>query len=144
MKTEVQNTISELVNLLDKYQDEQTKINKLMTNRHDKTQKNLMRLSILYFVLHLLVCYALIYQIYGWDTIEPITYIVGNVYWIIAIGFFIKYKRKLDVNYFISDSFTTRFYNKQFQRFSFNRKGYDYTHKYLRNLKEFRETIGKI
>jgi hypothetical protein len=115
-----------------------------METRHNRSQKNFLRLSILYFVLHLVIFYLLIYQFYGWDTIEPITYIVGNIYWIIAIGFFIRYKKKLDVTYFISDTFTQSFLRKQSQKFAFNPQGRQYTKEYLNKVKEFQNAIEKL
>ncbi len=51
-------------------------------------------MNILYFLLHLIIFYALIYQIYGRDEIEPVSYVVGNIYWITGIVFFLTIKSK--------------------------------------------------
>ena len=55
VKSEIQNKIAELINIYQKYEEEQMKISNLINYRHDRTQKYLIRLSILYFILHLIL-----------------------------------------------------------------------------------------
>lgn len=66
---------------------------------YDKTLKSRIslfnKLGISFGAANFFGFYALIYQIYAWDVIEPITYIVGNVYWIITLGFLVFNNRKL-------------------------------------------------
>ena len=144
VKKEITTQVANLVSIYENYEAEMNKVEDILDKKLNNQRKQFLRISLLYFIAHLVVFYALIYQFYGWDTIEPITYIVGNIYWIIAIGFFIKTKKKLDMSYFISDTFSKSFYSKQYQRFNFNKSGYQFTRKYIQNLKDFNSAIEKI
>jgi len=144
LKKELKEKLDELIKVYEKYEDEMNKKDKIIKDRYLNSQKRFVRLSILYFALHLGLFYLLIYQLYGWDEIEPITYIVGNIYWIIGLAFFIKYKKKLDVPFFFSKNFADAHFSKQCQLLGFNRKAHDFTQNYLKQLKSFNQVIDKI
>jgi hypothetical protein len=104
--------LTKLYNIYENLHKEYIKGEETVTKLLNKRRKQFMTLSILYFIGHLIAFYVLIYHISAWDTIEPYTYIVGNVYWIVALAFFIVMMRKLDMSFVYSSTFTQYFLNK--------------------------------
>lgn len=78
------------------------------------------RLGLLFSISHFSAFYLLIYQFYAWDVIEPITYIVGNVYWIITLGYLAFSNRKLEFELLQYDSIKSMYLNKYSKRFGYN------------------------
>ena len=103
-----------------------------------------LNLGILFFLLNVIVFYVLIYQVYGWDTIEPITYIVGNVYWIIGLSFFVYKKKKLDFSFFFSKGFKRNFYRKNGFLLGFNEIERNFVAKEIKEIKQFKEALGNL
>src|SRR5690606_20045706 len=83
---------AKLENLLEVYENLMKEYNiaeQLLNMRVKQNLRFYLNCALLFFILHAILFYFLIYQWYGWDTIEPVTYIVGNVYWIIGLGYFV-------------------------------------------------------
>ena len=74
----------------------------------------------LFVLFHLLL--LLIYKIYAWDVIEPITYIVGNLYWIATLGYLVFTNRKLDFDLFETKTIKEIYSDKIAKKFGFNKK----------------------
>ena len=70
------------------------------------------KLGMLFAVSHFSVFYLLIYKFYAWDVIEPITYIVGNVYWVATLGFLAFKNQKLEFNMLQYDSIRDLYLDK--------------------------------
>jgi hypothetical protein len=104
--------LNKLFEIYQKLQKEYTvgeeKVEKLVL----KKRYQFMTMGILYFIAHLIIFFVLIYHISAWDNIEPYTYIVGNVYWIACLAFFIVMMRRLDMSFVFSTTFTNYFLNK--------------------------------
>lgn len=118
-KLPIKSIIELIDNTLIKYKELQGELEKknLESSKRSARQINLKTiLALLYFLAHLIIFYLLIYQFYGWDNIEPVTYLVGNIYWIAGILFLLKFKNKVGLDYFFSNS-----YGKAIKRkFDFN------------------------
>jgi hypothetical protein len=104
--------LNKLYVIYEKLHKEYLKGEENVSNLLVKRRKQFMTLSILYFLAHLIAFYVLIYNIYAWDTIEPYTYIVGNVYWIVTLAFFIVMMKRLDMSFVYTSTFTNHFLNK--------------------------------
>ena len=104
-KSEVDKKLNSLIKTYNELLKEYVKAEEIIDKRIESKTNLYINLGILFFIAHAILFYFLIYQWYGWDTIEPITYIVGNVYWIIGLLFFVAKKKKLDFSFFSSSSF---------------------------------------
>lgn len=120
-KNEILNKLENLLKIYNSILLEYKKAETLIHKRLLQKQKLYLNLSIAFFLLHLIVFYLLIFQFYGWDQIEPVTYIVGNVYWIIGLGFLLRYRAKLDISYFYSKTFNKRFLKQRAELFGYNK-----------------------
>lgn len=99
-------------------------------------------LAILYFLAHLIIFYFLIYELYGWDNIEPITYLVGNVYWIVALSFFVYKKKKLDLELLFRTPFIAKSYKKFITVVNYNRTSHVNVQTQLIELKNLENIIN--
>ena len=125
-------------------QEEYEKIEKILENRYNSAIKRYLLLGMLFFILHTIVFYVLIYHLYGWDTIEPITYIVGNLYWIAGLSFFVLKKKKLDFSLITSEGFKKTFFINKGKNFAFNPIEKAFVNKELSRIKEFKDTLSRI
>ena len=106
-----ESNLNRLLEVYQRYHKELQDIEDFINEKVNKQSNLWVNLSILYFVLHFLVFYYFIYHVYGWDEVEPVTYIVGNVYWIVGLLFFIKFRKSLKVHYFTSSTFKEKIFN---------------------------------
>jgi hypothetical protein len=109
---ELKEELNRLYEAYERLHKEYIKGEENVTNLLEKRRKQFMTLSILYFIGHLIAFYILIYHISAWDNIEPYTYIVGNVYWIFCLSFFIVMLKRLDLSFVYSTNFTNHFISK--------------------------------
>jgi hypothetical protein len=86
----------------------------------------------------------LIYELYGWDTIEPITYIVGNVYWIIGLSFYVMKKKKLDLSLFSTSAYTSEFMKNFGKRIGYSQKDKQFLFNEIAEIRKFKETLANI
>ena len=84
------------------------------------TSKVAVKLGMLFAISHFSLFYALIYKFYAWDVIEPITYVVGNVYWIITLGFLAFNNRKLDFDILQYNSIRDVYFNKYAKQLNYS------------------------
>ena len=138
--TDLNNLLEVYGNLLKKFEKAKERLDK----KFDKTMKLYLNLGILFFLLHAVVFYFLIYHFYGWDTIEPTTYIVANVYWIIGLSFFIYKKKKLDFSFIYSETFKNNFYKKNAFLVGFNEVERNFLAKEINEIQQFREALNKF
>ena len=143
-KSEVEKRINELLSIYEKLFEEQSSAEKLLEKRLKDRRWWFLNLGMLFFILHAIVFYYLIYQVYGWDTIEPITYIVGNVYWIIGLGFFVMKKKKLDFSLFSSTSYKKEFMTFFGKRIGYSQKDKDFLFNEIAEIRKFKATLSKI
>jgi hypothetical protein len=108
------------LNLLNLQGDQ--KLSEIFYNKTLKSRINLFnKLGISFALSNFIVFYALIYKFYAWDVIEPITYIVGNVYWIITLGFLVFNNRKLGFELIESQSVMEIYSDKIAKKTRFNK-----------------------
>ena len=146
-KDKIGNTIKEIDDLLFKYDkmlkelhSEEHNIEKIV----EKKRKMYINLIILYFLLHLLLFYALIYQIYGWDEIEPVTYLVGNLYWIFGIAFFLTFKSKIGLEFFFTNLLKNKLRNKVMKQIGYSSHNYKLMRKEYELLTKMKLDIQKF
>ena len=138
---------SDLINLLEVYENllkQFEKSKERLDKKFDKTMKLYLNLGILFFLVHAVLFYFLIYHFYGWDTIEPTTYIVANVYWIIGLSFFIYKKKRLDFSFIYSETFKNNFYKKNGFLVGFNEVERNFVAKEINEIQTFREALNKF
>ena len=116
----------------------------VIEKRIEKSQKIGSLIMLFLVTAHLVVFYVLIYQMYGWDVVEPVTYIISNVYWIFGLGFYALFKNRVDISFFSSNFFRSLKSSKQKKRFSFNLEEKVFVEKHLEQLKVLRESLNKI
>ncbi len=105
------------------YLKEQQDLSEIFYNKTLKNRINLFnKLGISFALSNFLVFYSLIYKFYAWDVIEPITYIVGNVYWIITLGFLVFSNKKLGFDLIESQSIMEIYSDKIAKRTGFDIK----------------------
>lgn len=143
-KSEVEGRLNSLLNIYEQLLKEYSKAEEILENKYNKIKNNLILMGILFFIIHAIVFYVLIYHIYGWDTIEPYTYIVGNIYWIIGLLFFVSKKKKLDVSFFNSEGFKKDFFLKHGKNLGFNQLDKKFVTEEIRKINQLKETITKI
>lgn len=144
LKKEVDSNLKNILEVYESLFNHYEKSKERLDKKFNSTMKLYLNLGILFFLLNVIVFYVLIYQIYGWDTIEPITYIVGNIYWIIGLGFFVYKKKKLDFSFFYSEVFRTNFYKKNGILLGFNQVERNFVAKEIKEIKEFRDALNRI
>jgi len=144
LKKEVESNLNNLLETYEKLfkhcQDAKERLDK----KFKSTMNLYINLGVLFFLLNVIVFYVLIYQLYGWDTIEPITYIVGNIYWIIGLSFFVYKKKKLDFSFFFSKGFKRNFYEKNGNLLGFNEIERNFLTNEIKEIKQFKEALGKL
>jgi hypothetical protein len=143
-KDEINEKLGNLLKTYDQILQEYEKAETLIQKRLLQKQKLYLNLSIAFFILHLIVFYCLIYQLYGWDNIEPITYIVGNVYWVIGLAFLLRYKKKLDINYFYSSSFNKNFIKSRAELFGYNKTDKEFIKSEILKMKSIKKNLDLI
>lgn len=116
----------------------------ILIKRYERTKNTYIWLGILFFILHAITFYVLIYQLYGWDTIEPITYIVGNVYWIIGLLFFISKRKKLDFSFYYSISFKSKFFSNNGKNLGFSEIEKRFVDNQIKEIIQFKEIFSKF
>jgi len=143
-KKEIENKISSLLSIYEKLFEEQTQAEKLLEKRLKDRRWWFLNLGLLFFVLHAALFYYLIYELYGWDTIEPITYIVGNVYWIIGLSFYVMKKKKLDLSLFSTSAYTSEFMKNFGKRIGYSQKDKQFLFNEIAEIRKFKETLANI
>lgn len=93
---------------------------KMVNDKLVFTSKVAVKLGMLFAISHFSLFYALIYKFYAWDVIEPITYVVGNVYWIITLGFLAFNNRKLDFDILQYNSIRDVYFNKYAKQLNYS------------------------
>jgi hypothetical protein len=136
--------INRLKTLYEKMNSEYKKGEELVDKNLEKTRNNFMILGIIYFLIHFLVFYFLIYHVYSWDNIEPITYITGNAYWIVGLFFFIITLRRLDLSFVFSDTFTSHFLKKFRFIYATHPAEKQFFNAEIREINKFLKNIRKI
>lgn len=132
--------------LISRYSEIEKELSKVKSSLDSSINKEIYKLSLLalmYFIVHCIVFYVLIYQLYGWDNIEPITYLVGNVYWIVGLTFFAFKKKKLDLDFLLSKSFRINLHKKLCGRFRYNTTSHLNVKNELKELIAFKEALTK-
>jgi len=111
-----------IVDLLSKYIQQIEKIKDLLDLKEQIINKRvleaqLVKSNILIFltVLWLASFFFLIYSLYGWDIIEPVTFLSGSILFLLQLVYFLKYKKRIGLEYYFSKSYS-RFL---FEKFSF-------------------------
>ncbi len=141
-KIEINNLLNEYGKIYEDLLEEQKIIFDLIEERVGKsTKRGSYQLMLLFFV-HWVVFYLLIYQWYGWDEIEPFTYIVGNIYWIFGLIFYIFAKNRMDISFFTSNFYRNFLFKKQCKRLSFNFQEKEFIESYLEKLKVLRSSVN--
>jgi len=119
--------IDDLINKLDNRKNflmnlyqKQTLAEKVINDKLKFVSKSAVKLGMLFAVSHFSLFYLLIYKFYAWDVIEPITYIVGNVYWIFTLGFLAFKNRKLEFELLQYDSIKDIYFNKYAKQLSYS------------------------
>jgi hypothetical protein len=143
-KEKIFEDISKLKTLYETMYSEYEKSEKLVDKNLEMTRSKFMILGILFFILHLLGFYYLIYYAYSWDNIEPITYIVGNAYWIAGLFFFIVTLRRLDLSFVFTEKFTNHFLKKLRFIYATNPIEKEFFNAELREINRFLNSIQKI
>lgn len=143
-KQSIQSKLDTLLVQYEKLSNEYTKGEEYIDRRLKYHRILLCNIALIFFILHVFVFYWLIYQMYGWDTIEPITYIVGNVYWIIGLSFFVFKKKKLEFSFIFSSKYHKEFYNKIGARIGYCRNEKQFIQKEIHNIKKFKQILSKI
>ena len=143
-KKTVKDLLDNYAMIYEKLLEEQIVTNNLIEERIAKSQRMGSYFLLLASLAHLILFYLLIYRWYGWDQIEPITYITGNVYWILGLSFFILSKNRMDVTFFTSNFFRSYKYGKQFKRLSFDIKEKEFIETYLEQIKVLKQSLSKI
>ena len=131
--------ISNYSDLLKKIEEREQKLE----NETSKKSEFYGLLGLLYFLGHLILFYVLIFQLYGWDNIEPITYLVGNCYWIFALGFFAFKKKKLDIDLLYSKGFKAMQYQIFSKKLNYSRKSHFNIYTQLSELSTLRDALNK-
>jgi hypothetical protein len=144
IKNEVDKGLNSLISKYNDLLKEYIKAEEVIEQRMEKKTRLYINLGLLFFIAHAILFYFLIYQWYGWDTIEPVTYIVGNVYWIIGLGFFVFKKKKLDFSFFSSNAFRQNFFKSQGKLLGFNQIEKEFLMKEIRDMKKFQEALNKV
>jgi hypothetical protein len=141
-KKQIEEKVEQLLKVYENIMNEFRTAEELVDKEIKKKSKYYLNLAILYFTLHAIVFYLLIYQLYGWDTIEPVTYIVGNVYWIAALGFFVYKKKKLDMNLFHPVSFQKSLLHTYSKKYGLDYTEKRFVEKEIRKLNQFKNILN--
>lgn len=119
--------ISEIISKLDKrkiyledFYSRNVLAEKIINNKLIFLSKVLVNSGLLFAFGHFTAFYFLIYKFYAWDIIEPITYIVGNVYWIITLGFLAFGNKRLEFEILQYDSVKSMYLDKYSKLMGFN------------------------
>jgi len=143
-KKEIEEKITNLMKIYEKQIEEYSQAEIVLDKKLKDKKFWFINSALLFFIAHLIVFYVLIYQIYGWDTIEPITYIVGNVYWIFGLSYFILRKKKLDIGLLSSNGYRKEFFKNMGRRIGYSSIEKDFLMNELVEIRKFKETIAKI
>lgn len=100
--------------------EKQSLSEKMVNEKLEFMSKVAVKLGMLFAISHFSVFYALIYKFYAWDVIEPITYIVGNIYWIATLGFLAFNNRKLEFEMLQYDSIKKIYFSKYAKQLNYN------------------------
>jgi len=117
--TDLNKSLGQRESFLKSLYDKQVLANKVVNDKLNFSTKMACRLGLLFAVSHFSIFYALIYHFFAWDVIEPITYLVGNVYWIIGLGFLASRNKKLEYELLYYDSIKEMYFNKYAKQFSY-------------------------
>lgn len=134
----------DLTALLEKYKrldDDYTEAENTIEDRYRKRLKLYINLGILFFVMHTVTFYVLIYHIFGWDEVEPATYLVGNLYWIIGLSYFVFKKKRLDFSFLFSHSFKSEFFSQQNKLLGFSSVERQFVQREILEIQRLREVL---
>lgn len=143
-KKEIEEKISNLIKIYEKQIEEYSQAEVLLEKKLKDKKFWFINSALLFFIAHLIVFYILIYQIYGWDTIEPITYIVGNVYWIFGLSYFVIRKKKLDIGLLSSNGYKKEFFKNMGRRIGYSSIEKEFLMNEIVEIRKFKDTIAKI
>jgi hypothetical protein len=154
-KSNIQKVLNEtktlLVTKLDKLLVEYEKLEKeyekgedFIEKRLKQKKRNLANIALLFVTVHAIVFYWLIYQMFGWDQVEPVTYIVGNVYWIIGLSFFVFKKKKLDFGLIFGSTYRKDFYKTMGDKIGYNEVEKLFIKREICEMKKYKEFIKKL
>jgi len=104
----------------------------------------LTKLSFTFALSNFVGFYLLIYKIYAWDVIEPITYIVGNLYWIATLGYLVFTNRKLDFDLFETKTIKEIYSDKIAKKFGFNKKEKLMIENELEKIEDLKYTLENL
>jgi len=136
--------LNSLLQIYEKIYAEYEKEEEYIETKFKSRIKSISNLALLFFIVHAILFYYLIYHKFGWDTMEPITYIVGNVYWIVGLSFFIFKKRKLDLNFIFADTYKKEFFSKIGRRIGYSKVEKDFLINEIKEIKNFKATLSKF
>ena len=133
--------LDNLVQIYEKMLSEFNEKQRVIETKLKRTSNFYSYLVILYLVLHLVLFYALIYHMYGWDVVEPVTYLVQNFYWIIGLSFFLSKKHRFEISYFLSSGFLNRFFHKNNKIIAYSKKNHEFIKKELAYINTFKRSL---
>jgi hypothetical protein len=118
----------EILNILKKREEIFVNLN-LLENKKEKMYENLLKsrinligkFGITFGATNFFAFYLLIFKFYSWDVIEPITYIVGNIYWILSLGALVFYNKKVDFSLIEGKSLKDIYADRIAKNFSFDK-----------------------
>ena len=131
--------------LIHKYQYMLEYLNKkeIAVEKQAKRNQNFyIYIIILYSLIHLIAFYYLIYKYYGWDEIEPITFLVGNLYWIIGIAFFIMFKSKLGIEFLFQKEIINKIRSKTAFKLGFCKFNQNNLSNHINKLDKFKNCLS--
>ena len=94
-------------------------------------------------IIHLIAFYLLIYQYFGWDQIEPVTFLIANLYWIIGIAFFITFKSKLGIEFFFQKDIKNKIRTKVASKYGFSKFNQNNLNNHIDRLNKFKNCFNK-
>lgn len=142
--TEIMKKLEERENFLKTLFEKQNLSEKMVNDKLIFMSKLAIKLGMLFAVSHFSVFYLLIYKFYAWDVIEPITYIVGNVYWIITLGFLAFKNKKLDSDLLKYESIKDLYFDKYSKQLNYNPEEKIRLQEELSIIKELRSGLAEI
>jgi hypothetical protein len=143
-KSQLVTNLDILIGEYEKLEKEYVKGEEFIEKRLKQKKRNLANIALLLVTLHAIVFYWLIYQMYGWDQVEPVTYIVGNVYWIIGLSFFVFKKKKLDFGLIFGSSYKKEFYAKLGEKIGYNQVEKLFITREICEMKKYKEFVNKL
>jgi len=106
--------------------------------------KTAMNLGMLFAISNFSVFYVLIYKVYAWDVMEPVAYIVNNIYWIITLGFLAFFEKKLDFDLLQYNSIKDIYFQKYAKQYNFSEEEKLKLEEELKSIEELKSEIINI